>query len=241
MNRSRRLSTRSESQPEPVVPTMSKMPIMASRLAALTSGMPASTQAGIRWVPIRPFVLSPQTKKLPNRSQKSPDRLQRAEDGDRPRDRVAGGARVGIAPGRAVSAQPDGLRPLRQEKQDEGHSSATAAATVIVTARQPIVEASQARSGRKTSWPLAVLAARMPITSPRLVTNQRLTMVAPSTIAMAPTPTPTSRPHSSTSCQGAVIRVVPPTARTRRAREAMMVRRTPTLCMRAAANGPMRP
>ena len=141
----------------------------------------------------------------------------------------------------AVRSQAHGLGPLRQEQHDERHEQRHRRRTVIVTGRQPIVEASQASSGRKTSWPLAVLAARMPITSPRLVTNQRLTMVAPSTIAMAPVPTPTSRPHRSTNCQGAVISVVPPTARTRRAREAMIVRRTPTRCISAAANGPMRP
>jgi hypothetical protein len=39
--------------------------------------MPLSMQAAIRWVPISPLVLSPQTKKLPNSNQKSRERLQR--------------------------------------------------------------------------------------------------------------------------------------------------------------------
>ncbi len=53
------------------MPTRSNTPIAASRLAASTSGMPWSMQAGIRWVPISPLVLAPQTKKLPPSSQKS--------------------------------------------------------------------------------------------------------------------------------------------------------------------------
>ncbi len=52
---------------------MSKMPITASRLAAVTSAMPWSTEAGIRWVPINPLVVAPQMKKLPASSQKAPE------------------------------------------------------------------------------------------------------------------------------------------------------------------------
>ena len=55
----------------------SKMPITASRLAAVTSAMPWSMEAGIRCVPMRPLVDAPQMKKLPARSQKSRERTPR--------------------------------------------------------------------------------------------------------------------------------------------------------------------
>ena len=71
-----------------------------------------------------------------------------------------------------------------------GISSAAASATSSVAACQPTAVASQASGGRKTSCPVAVLAASRPIASPRLVANQRLTIVAPSTIATTPTPRP---------------------------------------------------
>jgi DNA-directed RNA polymerase specialized sigma24 family protein len=45
-----------------VPPTSAKTPVAASRLAPWTSESPWSTQAAIRWVPIRPLVVAPQTK-----------------------------------------------------------------------------------------------------------------------------------------------------------------------------------
>ena len=65
---------RSLSQPDRVVPTKSNTPIAANKLAPCTSGMPWSTQAGIRCVPINPLVDAPHTKKLPASSQKSRER-----------------------------------------------------------------------------------------------------------------------------------------------------------------------
>jgi hypothetical protein len=52
---------------------MSKNPTVASKLAAVTSGIPWSIAAGIRCVPMRPLVEAPQMKKLPARSQKLPE------------------------------------------------------------------------------------------------------------------------------------------------------------------------
>ena len=52
----------------------SKTPITASRLAAVTSAIPWSIDAGIRCVPMSPLVDAPQMKKLPPRSQKSWER-----------------------------------------------------------------------------------------------------------------------------------------------------------------------
>jgi hypothetical protein len=111
----------------------------------------------------------------------------------------------------------------------------------MVTACQPMLPASLARSGRKTSWPLAVLAARMPMARPRLVLNHRLTMVAPSTMATTPTPMPTITPQSSMSCQAWVIRVLAATLRATSAIAMKIERRMPRLCISAAANGPIRP
>ena len=51
------------------MPTRSKTPIIASNPAAATWVSPWSTAAGIRCVPIRPFVVAPQMKKLALRSQ----------------------------------------------------------------------------------------------------------------------------------------------------------------------------
>src|SRR5437879_6154484 len=49
---------------------MSNTPIRASMLAASTSGMPWSIEAGMRCVPTRPLVVAPQMKKLAASSQK---------------------------------------------------------------------------------------------------------------------------------------------------------------------------
>ncbi len=57
-----RLSIRSLSQPDPVVPMKLKIAIEASRLAAVTSAIPLSMQAGMRWVPMSPLVEAPQMK-----------------------------------------------------------------------------------------------------------------------------------------------------------------------------------
>ena len=70
MNSSARLSTRSDSQPEPIVPTKSNTPISASNEAAVTEAMPKSPQKAMKWVWMRPFVLRPQMKNVPARIQK---------------------------------------------------------------------------------------------------------------------------------------------------------------------------
>ncbi len=73
--------------------------------------------------------------------------------------------------------------------------------------RQPWLWISDAAIGRKISCPVAELAVSMPITRPRRCSNQRLATVAPSTSAVNPEPTPSTRPHSTTSCHSAVMRV----------------------------------
>ena len=71
--------------------------------------------------------------------------------------------------------------------------------------RQPNRSVRLASSGRNTSWPVATLAVRIPTTSPRRAENQRVAMVAPSTSAVMPVPTPITTPHSSINCQTFVM------------------------------------
>src|SRR6185369_6919270 len=60
-------------------------------------------------------------------------------------------------------------------------------------------------TGRKIKVPVEVEAANSPITKPRLVTNQRLTMVADSTLVMQPEPMLDTTPQVSTNCQGSFM------------------------------------
>ena len=71
--------------------------------------------------------------------------------------------------------------------------------------------------------------------------NQRLTMVAPKTGATEPAPMPTSRPQNRTRCHGRVISVLSSMPASTTASPAMSVRRTPMRCIKAAANGPVKP
>ena len=75
----------------------------------------------------------------------------------------------------------------------------------MTTGCQPPDCASAASSGRNTSMPVALEADIRPITRPRLVLNQRLTMVAPSTVATAPEPMPENTPQVMNRCHGLVI------------------------------------
>ena len=101
---------------------------------------------------------------------------------------------------------------------------------------------SSAMSGRNTSWPVAELAASMPMTRPRRCTNQRVATVAASTMAVSPVPTPTTMPQSKMSCHTCVIASDAMQAGRRSATSAQtMTRRTPKRFMNAAANGPNKP
>ena len=96
-------------------------------------------------------------------------------------------------------------------------------------------------SGRKASWPVALLAVSRPSTRPRRSTNQRLATVAPSTIAVRPVPMPTTTPQSIRSCQKAVMTVASSSAAEIRPTAMVMTRRRPKRFMKTAANGPMIP
>src|SRR3979490_2733266 len=67
-----------------MVPTKSKMPMAASRLAACTCGMPKSRHIGIKCTWTRPLVEAPQMKKVANRIQKTLD-FEASAEGPAPR------------------------------------------------------------------------------------------------------------------------------------------------------------
>src|ERR1700694_859946 len=158
MNRSQRLSKRSVRYPDTSVPTTSKTPITASRLAAVTSAIPWSIEAGVRWVPIRPLVEAPQMKKLPARSQKSRERTPSL----RPRNAltiglpvVSGTLSASVAP---YARSPRSLGRLRRNIATTGMTASAASPTEIAATRQPRSCAIQPSAGRTMSCPVAPAA-----------------------------------------------------------------------------------
>jgi hypothetical protein len=91
------------------------------------------------------------------------------------------------------------------------------------------------------SCPVALLAVSTPITVPRLVSNHRLTMMAPRTTPTLPLPRPTSNPQVRSNCHGLVIKHDRPAARPMSPSAATSVRRRPKRSMNAAAKGPIKP
>ncbi len=79
------------------------------------------------------------------------------------------------------------------------------------------------------------------MTRPRRSTNHRLAMVAANTSAIAPVPVPISRPQNTSSCQEAVMTMLPPEPSATRTRAAEMTRRIPKRSIRAAAKGATSP
>ena len=100
-------------------------------------------------------------------------------------------------------------------------------AMVMPTERQPWCFASEARTGRNTSCPLALAAVSVPVTMPRCFTNQREATVEANTVAMQPEPVPTTTPHSRNSCHGECICVVSSAPEEMTASDAMVTRRSP--------------
>ncbi|MEH2589158.1 hypothetical protein V1273_002997 [Bradyrhizobium sp. AZCC 1721] len=110
----------------------------------------------------------------------------------------------------SVPSSPNGLKPTSLGRSRMIISTAKAATPSVThtrpsAIRQPYVSVRLASSGRKASCPVATLAVRMPTTRPRRATNQRAAIVAPSTSAVMPVPSPIITPHSSMSCQTCVI------------------------------------
>ncbi|MGC4034142.1 MAG: hypothetical protein QM754_20880 [Tepidisphaeraceae bacterium] len=111
----------------------------------------------------------------------------------------------------------------------------------MATGFQPPACAREAISGRKISMPVALEADIRPIIRPRLVLNQRLTIVAPSTEATAPEPMPENTPQVTNRCHGSVISRLSAVEPDISTSDASSVRRRPTRSISAAANGPVRP
>src|SRR2546423_1414933 len=122
----------------------------------------------------------------------------------------------------------------RISRATTGTAASAASATVREAQRQPWLTASVASTGRKTSWPVAPAAVRIPMTSPRRATNQRFATVAASTPAIEPVPVPTTNPQSKSSCQGCRMAGVKPTPTAIRRRAMSRTRRTPKRAIKAA-------
>ena len=150
----------------------------------------------MRCVPIRPLVLAPQTKKVAASSQNAGDRLPRASAAS---GASAGGVLV-AAPVAPYRVSPMSSGRSRMNTATMRNTTAAAAATSQVAARQPCDVMRLARSGRKINWPVALAADSAPTTRPRLASNQRVATMAASTIDVMPVPAPTSTPQSSIRC-----------------------------------------
>jgi len=122
-----------------------------------------------------------------------------------------------------------------------GTTASAANETTSEAQRHDELWASCAITGRKINCPVAPAAVRMPITSPRLATNQRLAMVAAKTIAIDPVPSPISTPQVSTSCQPWFTITVSPLPAATSANATLVTRRMPNRSISAAANGAITP
>ena len=106
------------------MPTMSKTPISASRLAEVVSGMPWSCAAGMKWVPMSPLVDHPQIQNVRNSAQKTQVRLASRKDLDARRAAAPGPERVDgrldVRRRRAVGHLTHVGGPVSQDQQDDG-------------------------------------------------------------------------------------------------------------------------
>ena len=194
------------------MPTMSKTPMTASSEAAAVMGMPWS------WAGGHEVRLDQAVRRGAADREGAREQPERSGAGGVEQDasRRAPGRAPRQAPAsartpRAVRRQAHVGRVVAQQQPDEGDDGERGAGR-----RSPRPGASRAArrsrssSGRKTSWPEAPAAVRMPVTRPRRATNQRLVTVAAKASAIEPVPRPTSRPQHSISCQAAVIQTVRP-------------------------------
>src|SRR5476649_3001290 len=154
------------------------------------------------WVPTRPLVVKPQTKKVAASSQKVRDRI---PSPSAPNAVFKGLVRSRVSGGWSISA-PKGTAPMSDghsgnSRKTSGISSAIATATQTTTGCQPCPWAIADKRGMKIRVPVEVEAANSPITKPRLVTNQRLTITADRTLVMQPEPMPETTPQVATNCQ----------------------------------------
>ena len=157
-----------------------------------------------------------------------------------------GGGRTG------PSGAPSGRSPtsdgsLRTRTRTGATRMNARTANAIAVTRQSKAMASTVRTGMNTSCPAELLAPKIPLTSPRLRTNQRRRR--PRTLATSPVPMPASRPNDSVSCQISVTTLDTSSATAVTTRLTTTTRLTraapstsPTAARRArTARGPRRP
>ena len=122
-------------------------------------------------------------------------------------DRCHDAHRRGV-PGESALAgrqQPKVLGPIAHEVDDPNTTAAAPADHQGGGATRSAT--SDASTGKNTSCPVAFAADRMPSTRPRRLSNQRLAMMAASTIDVTPVPVPTSTPQSRVNCHWVCMRV----------------------------------
>jgi hypothetical protein len=88
---------------------------------------------------------------------------------------------------------------------------------------------------------VAFEAVRSPVTRPRLVTNQRFAIIAPSGTEIAPVAAAFTKPHRMSSCHGCVMNTDRPAPVEIPSTATAITRRMPNRSTNAAANGPPRP
>ncbi len=126
-------------------------------------------------------------------------------------------------------------------QRTSGTTSSAAPAVVMAAERQPWFSASQARNGRKASWPVAPAAVSTPLTRPRRATNQRAVTTATRDMDIAPVPRPTRMPQQRMSCHDAVIQIGSTDPTETRTSAQPTTRLIPNRSMRAAENGAVSP
>ncbi len=218
----------------------------------MVSPMPWSCAAGTKCVPISPLVVAPQIAKPATSAQKV--RVRDASRSASSASRAAFGRATcgtwsdsmrrqswGSASSAPYAVTPRSAGWSRITTSTRGTTDRAAAAMTSEASRQPACSETTATTGRKTSWPVALPAVRIPVTRPRRRTNQRCATVAANTRAIDPVPRPISTPQVSTSCQLAATKTVSPDPAAISSSAAVVTRRIPKRSMRAAANGAVRP
>ena len=213
-----------------------KTPMTASAVEAATAVNPWSTACGMKCCPTSPLEVAPQMKNVPARNQKSDVRTAR-----RMTPRSGGGVWT-----TSPSATPSGRVPTSagssRTRARTGRTRAIeSTASTIAPRRHPVVTASAVSSGKKISWPVLLLAPRMPVTRPRWRTNQRVATVGPRTLATSPVPIPEIRPKTTVSCQISRTRLVANSDRLVTTRLIRTTLRTPIRPMSQPLSGPLSP
>src|SRR5215831_20411694 len=117
----------------------------------------------------------------------------------------------------------------------------TAPAKTSDIVRHPEWVTREAIVGKKTNWPAALAAVNRPTTNPSRARNQRPAIYAARNPPTNPVDSPTTTPHSRTSCQGWLIAGVSATLAAVTASASVIVPRAPKRSITAAAKGPIAP